>query len=388
MKVLFINYEFPPIGGGGGRATWQIARRLVRRGHPVRVLTSLYGALPHEELREGVHLHRIAVRRTRPEVCSPRELLSFILRSIPAARQLADAFRPDVACAFFAVPGGPAAWRLRRSRGVPYVLALRGSDIPRPQLSRYQRLHVFTRPFIRRILRNAAAVTAVCNDLREAALALEPCPHISVIPNGVDTEIFHPLPRLIPPPQRRELLFVGRLREFKGVQHVIRALPMIERELGHPVRLTVVGDGPYRETLVALADAQRKNGAASEVRFMGWLEQEALRDIYVASSLLLLPSLVEGHPNVLLEGMASGLPYVASDVPGIREAVTRDAGILTPPEDPREIAGAVSRVLSDAGRWRAMSRAARAWAASFSWDRVAEVYESVLAQAAKRGGPA
>ena len=85
MRILFISYELPPIGGGGGRAAWQIARRLARRGHEVEILTSL----------EGVRVHRIRVRRKNIHACPPPELLSFMLRSFFAAPRLAAWLRPD-----------------------------------------------------------------------------------------------------------------------------------------------------------------------------------------------------------------------------------------------------------------------------------------------------
>jgi len=376
MRILFITYEFPPIGGGGGRAAWQIARRLVRRGHDVKILTSLLASLAESEEREGVAIRRIRVRRKRAEECPPRELLSFMRRSMPAASRMARQFGPDVTCAFFGIPGGPAAWWVRRRLGIPYVLSLRGSDVPRAELARHQRLHLITRPVLRGVYRAAGAIVSVSGALRDAALKVEPNVAIEVISNGVDTSRFSPGARKslgsVP-----ELLFVGRLREFKGVQHAIRALPEIERQIGGKVRLTIAGDGPYRSTLEVLADQ-----VSSDVRFTGWLDEEALVGAYQSASLILLPSLVEGHPNVLLEGMATGLPCVATDAPGTREVVNDDVGRLVPPENPQAIAQAVAELLGNEDRYESMSRHARAHAESFSWDKVSAQYEDLLQRTA------
>ncbi len=403
MIVLFISYELPPIGGGGGRAALQVAQRLAGRGHSVAVLSSLFAGLPEREQRDGVAIHRLRVRRKKPDRCTPLELLSFMRRSIPAARRLADELKPTVVCAFFGIPGGPAAWRLRRRRGIPYVLSLRGSDVPRPELAAHQRLHALTRPLLRRMYRDAAGLIAVSDSLRRAALALLPGARIEVIPNGVDTERFkppaispagNPAARSGPPfdvaqgrePVERadpaELLFVGRLQEFKGVQDAIAALPALEQALGRPARLTIIGDGPSRPALEAQAAALRAAGSHSEVRFLGWLDPAALPAAYQAASLLLLPSYVEGHSNVILEALASGLPCVASDAPGIRETITGGReGILIPPRDPDALARAAARVLADAETWRSMSRNARARAEEFTWDKIAAEYEGVLLRA-------
>ena len=388
MRVLFISYELPPIGGGGGRAALQIARRLARRGHSVAILSSLFPGLPEREQSGGVAIHRLRVRRKRSDECTPIELLSFMLRSIPAARRLADEMKPSVVCAFFGIPGGPAAWRLRRRRGIPYVLSLRGSDVPRPELAAHQRLHALTRPLLRRMYRDAAGLVAVSDSLRCAALAVLPGARIEVIPNGVDMERFKPPAGRSGPADRPELLFVGRLREFKGVQDAIAALPALERALGRPARLTIIGDGPSRAALEAQAAALRAAGSNSEVRFLGWLEPDALPPAYESASLLLLPSVVEGHSNVILEALAAGLPCVASDVPGIRETITDGReGILIPPGSPDALARAAARALADAEAWRSMSRNARARAADFSWDRIAAEYEALLLRAGQGGTP-
>ena len=114
MRVLFISYELPPIGGGGGRAALHVARRLARRGHEVVILSSLFPGLPEVEQSDGVAIHRLRGRRKKMDECTPIELLSFMRRSIPAARRLADEMKTTVGCAFFGIPGGPAAWRRRR----------------------------------------------------------------------------------------------------------------------------------------------------------------------------------------------------------------------------------------------------------------------------------
>jgi glycogen synthase len=389
MKILFINYELPPIGGGGGRATWQIAKRLAARDHDITILTSCFRGQPEDETRGGVSIRRIHVGRSHADRCPPLELFKFMFRSRGAVVRLADEIQPDVACAFFAIPGGPPALRLLRARGIPYVLALRGSDVPRPELAKHQRLHLFTKPFIRRYLRNAAGVTAVSDGLKSAALALTPEVNVAVIPNGVDTNLFTPDDDACASTgQPKDILFVGRLREFKQVQDVLDALPVAEKTLGRPLRFTIVGDGPHREELQAHAKRLSQGGMTSEVLFLGWVEQEALREIYAAASLVVLPSLVEGHPNVLLEGMACGAPCVASDVPGTREVVTEGAGLLVPPRCPQSIAEAVTDVLADREHWLAMRQAALSRAAEFSWDRVADDYEALLEQASGRAGGA
>lgn len=385
MRILFISYELPPLGGGGGRAALEIARRLAARGHGVRILSSLFPGLPERESDAGVEIVRFPVRRKRMDACRPMELLSFMRRSLSAASRAAEEFRPEIVCAFFGIPGGPAAWWLRRRKGLPYVLALRGSDVPRPELAAHQGLHRFTRPFLRRIYRAAGAIVAVSEALRHAALAVEPRVEVQVVPNGIDLAWFNPEPVRPLSGQEVELLFVGRLQEFKGVQHAISALPSIEQRLGRPVRLVVAGDGPYRGELERMA-GQLPQG---RVRFAGWVAEKDLRALYRSGALLVLPSLVEGHPNAILQAMAMGLPSIGTDAPGIRETIEAGGdGLLFAPNDPASLAEAAVRVLSDAALYESMSRRARIRAAEFTWDRVADRYERILLDAAGDVGQA
>ena len=150
------------------------------------------------------------------------------------------------------------------------------------------------------------------------------------------------------------------------MQDAIAALPALERALGRPARLTIIGDGPSRAALEAQAGRHPRRGiAARRCGSSAGSIRPALPAAYASASLLLLPSYVEGHSNVILEALAAGLPCVASDVPGIRETITDGReGILVPPRDPDALARAAARVLADAESWRSMSRNARARARS------------------------
>ena len=135
MRILVLNYEFPPLGGGAGNATACLAREWARRGHEVEIVTGGFRGLPRVEQREGFPVRRIRSPRARQGQCSVGEMGAYLTLSCLPALWRGLMFRPDIAIAFFSLPSGPAAWLLRAFRGTPYVVSLRGGDVPGHLLS-------------------------------------------------------------------------------------------------------------------------------------------------------------------------------------------------------------------------------------------------------------
>jgi glycosyltransferase involved in cell wall biosynthesis len=306
-------------------------------------------------------------------------MLTFVASSLWHLPRLAARLRPDLVFAFFGIPCGPAALRVRRCLGIPYALSLRGSDVPRPELGHQRLLEAVTRPVLRRVWRSADALIAVGGDLRAAVLAVEPTLDVKVIPNGVDAERFRPPSAKTRTPGALRLLFVGRLREFKGLQFCIEALA--QRPASAPrVSLDIVGEGPYRGRL---EDMVERHGLAGQVRFLGWLEPARVPDYYASADALALPSYAEGSPNVILEAMAAGLAVLTSDAPGCREMVEHGKeGLLLPVGDVGAWRAAIDRLASTPELVRAMGATGMAKARAFSWTEVArrhlEIFERIV----------
>src|SRR5690606_4595893 len=130
MHILIVNSEYPPVGAGAGNASAQLARQFAALGHTVSVLTARFGGLPHDEVREGVHIIRLPGLRRRQDRSTALEQGLFILSAawlgLPWLRRL----QPDVVLAFFGAPSGVAAWVWRGLTGLPYLVSLRGGDVP------------------------------------------------------------------------------------------------------------------------------------------------------------------------------------------------------------------------------------------------------------------
>lgn len=368
MRVLLLNPEYPPIGGGAGNASRHLARALAALGHEVTVLTAHYGPLPRHEEQDGVQVMRIPALRRRPDRSGALEQGAFLLSGWGHTVRLVRHRRPDLILAFFGAPSGIIAWALPPGLRVPYVVALRGGDVPGFRPYDFATYHRLISPLLRRVWRRAAAVVANSQGLRDLAQRFDPTVPIRVIPNGVDPQRFAPPEKRAWEPAR--LLFVGRLVYQKGLDVLLEALAGVPASL--PWQLTLVGDGPYRPTLETLA-AQR--GLRERLTFAGWQPPERIPAFYQQANLFVFPSRDEGMPNAVLEAMASGLPVVATRIAGNEELITPEVGVLVPKDDPAALREAFLRLLPDADtrrRWGAAAR--RRVIQHFTWEATARRY--------------
>jgi glycosyltransferase involved in cell wall biosynthesis len=217
----------------------------------------------------------------------------------------------------------------------------------------------------------------------------------SVIPNGVDAQFFRPgpaAPRVaskLPGTPGFRVLYVGRLVEHKGLEQIVDAMAFLRP----PAQLIIAGAGPLQGALEARAAA---SPARDRIRFLGRVPFEDLPEVYRACDVFVLPSVsrLEAFGIVALEAMASGLPVVASDIPGVREVVSEGAeGYLANPLDPRSFAQRIDAVLQDPLAAADMGRNGRARVLrDFTWERVAErveqVYSEVLGRSQGSAAPA
>ncbi|MDQ3136423.1 MAG: glycosyltransferase family 4 protein [Gemmatimonadota bacterium] len=387
MRVLLLNYEYPPNGGGAGVATEMLARNLAARGAAVDVVTAGPANTVERVLaptgvvadgtvaNEGsLKVHRVRCRRTAVHQAGMLDAASYLAAALPAARRLLRTQHFDVAHFFFSLPTG-ALLPLLDLRGVPVVVSLRGSDVPGydPHNRAVHCAHGLLRPVTRWIWRRADRVVAVCDSL--GALGRETWPELryAVVHNGVDLERFHPDDDRDYRTDRIRCLAVARLVERKGLRDLIRALALLERGR---FRLDIVGAGPDEGTL---RDLTSELSLGHEVRFVGALDRDATAARYRAADLFTLPSSAEAFGNVFAEALASGLPVVGSAVGGIPELVEHGVnGLLVAPNDPVALADAMRALADDPRRRREMSLRNRAKAeATLDWGQVTARYLSI-----------
>jgi glycosyltransferase involved in cell wall biosynthesis len=374
MRLLFLNYECPPTGGGAGFATLALARELVSRGHTVDILTARVDDALAQEVVDGVIVRRVRTHRRNVHEAGMLGALSFVASAALALPRLAAAESYDVVHYYFGMPTGLLSLLPGAHRRIPYVLSLRGSDVPG-----YERKldwwHRCLRPLTRRVWGGAHAVVANSEGLCALARRFDPERHVQVIHNGV-----HPGPPRTFEASGRPLrvLTVSRLIERKGIDTLIRAIALLK---ARPIELAVVGDGPRRDRLAALA---RELGVADRVQFLGFLPQAQVRAESTRAGVFALASHSESCSMALLQAIGSGTPVIATRVGGNPELVMDgDNGLLFEVGDAAGAARALARLQDEPGLCERFGRRNHELAhQKFSWQTVASRYEALF-QAAR-----
>ena len=382
MRVLVINYEFPPLGGGGGHVAQNVTRCLAQEGVELAVLTAHWRGLPRRERVDGYTVYRTPSFRSRPDRCPVREMFGFLVCNVVPALRLARSWRPDVVHVHFAVPSGPLAYLLKRAYGIPYVITLHGGDIPGWDSQQTDSLYAFLLPFTRPIWHQASAVVAVSQGLKDLAMHAYPDVPVQVIPNGIDGDFFQSLPN---PEVRAEagrpiqVLFVGRIVEQKGLAYLLRSVRPLLEQVGPRFRIRIVGDGPLRADMEALVE---ELGIGDQIEFTGWVPVARVREFLQAADVFVLPSLMEGLSIALLQAMSCGLPVVATDAMGNNELVRAgDNGLLVPVGDAAALARALATLIEDQDTRARMGLCSREIAADYDWHTISTRYLSLFRQA-------
>lgn len=337
----------PALGGG--------IRALAQTGQQSRLIEGYFR--PYAEAFDGVSYFSYLpeslaeftddpMLRERVRVLAPAGPMPRGRRAVEIPFRHAAELRACRALRVFQITGVIPALIARRRFGIPYVTTY---GFWYAQLSERGPKRALKAWVERLGLRHAAAVIATTREL--AARASRLARRVELIPNGVDTSRFRPAggPRR---DGRKRILYVGRLSAEKNLSTLIEATGL----LGDKVTAVLVGGGPLQAELREQAQA-----AGVALEFAGVVDQRELPAVYVAADAFVLASFTEGHPKVLLEAMASGVPCVASDCAGNRSIVTDGrTGFLFDPHAPRALADRLARVLDDPGLARRLTDAARA----------------------------
>lgn len=301
-----LNYEFPPIGGGAATANYHLLEEYKKNPDlEIDLVTSSSKDFEIERLSENIKIFKLGIKKKDLHYWRMYEIASWTWKAFRFSKKLINENRYDLCHCWFGWPTGIIGYLFRKR--VPYIIALRGSDVPGYN-ERLKNLDRFVFKFVSRITwNNAKAVSASSNDLKKLAKKTLEGININVIYNGVNIDKFSP--RVNKSNHNFEILFVGRLIKRKGLEYLLKALQEVFNEYKN-CKLTIVGEGPERKNLQYYC---KRMGIESNVKFLREVERKDLAEVYQKASAFVLPSLEESLSNAIQEAMASGLPIITTN---------------------------------------------------------------------------
>jgi glycosyltransferase involved in cell wall biosynthesis len=362
VKLLLVNWQDieNPQGGGAEIHLHEIFGRLAQRGHDITLMCGGWAGAPRRVTIDGMTVHRVGTRATFAPLALPyfrRELAS-----TPWDLVLEDINK---------IPLYTPLWTRRRTAAlVPHLFgATAFSELPSPLASA---VWLAERP-LGTIYRNVgfeAISESTRDDLVERGI---PRGNIEVIYPGVDTVGYTPAPDATARANRPTFAYLGRLKKYKGVHHVIAAFAAMQHR---DSVLEIAGAGDYRSALEAQA---RSLDLGDRVRFLGRISESEKLQLLRRAWGLVFASPKEGWGITNLEAAACCTPVVASNSPGIRESVRHgETGYLVPHGNAQAMAAAMDKLAGSRELVETLGKQARTFAESFTWERAANETERHL----------
>lgn len=370
MRILVLCYEFPPVGGGGGRVAEDLCRYFTMHGHEVLVHTSGFKNITHDEERFGFSIKRTFSFRKKQDKCTIPEMFFYVLTNLFPSLYYAISWKPQIIHCHFAVPTGIIACIISFITKVPYVLTAHLGDVPGGVPEQTDKVFKYIKPFTSFIWKGAAAITAVSEhvaNLAHNAYGIS----AQIIANGIEI-----LPKQLSnfrPHQPVKLIFAGRFNAQKNLLFLIDVLTQLTE---FEWTMDFVGEG---DLMPQVRDAVAVNNLEKRVCFHGWLSPDKADIIMSDCDILILPSKYEGMPVVGVKALLYGLAIIASDIDGMKGIVSHNVnGYLCPVNDMNAFVNSLKTLITDTELLCLMKEKSYALAENFDLSIISASYESVF----------
>ena len=360
MKILMLNYEFPPLGGGAAIANFYILKELSKiKNIEIHLVTSSKDKFKFEQFSDNIKIYYLDIgKKGNLHYQSITDLIKYSFKAYQYSKKLIKYEKLQFIHAFFGIPSGYIAMKL----ALPYIVSLRGSDVPF-HTPRFKTLDLLLfKRLSKQIWKKAKYVVANSKGLKEEALQTNSKQKIEVIYNGIDTNEFKPAD-ITSKNDITTFISTGRLAAHKGYSFLIKALSEFKN-----TKLVLIGDGKEKSTLQSLALELNVN-----VEFRGKLEHSQIAKELQKADVFVLPSITEGMSNSLLEAIACGLPVLVTNVGGSAELV-KDNGFIVKKENSLALKEKIEIYLSNKTILKQQAEQSENIAKKMSWTKVANQY--------------
>ncbi|HPY88926.1 MAG TPA: glycosyltransferase family 4 protein [Spirochaetota bacterium] len=367
LKILMLNYEFPPLGGGASPVSYEIAKGLVELGHLVTVVTMGYKDLPKYEEIDGIKVYRVKCLRSKKEICHPWEQLSYLFTAKKFLKKHLKTNCYDINHTHFIIPTGILSLWLKKKYGLEYVITAHGSDVPGYNPDRFKLLHKFTGGLLKKITVNCRMIISPSKYLYglifENIIAVSK-EKLTVIPNGIYLDKFKPMDK------KNIILSTGRLLPRKGFQYLINAV----KDLDINYELHICGDGPMRQELEKLSKDSK-----IPIIFHGWIDNKSndYKKLLGEAGIYVLASERENASVAILEAMSAGCAIITTNVSGCPETVGSE-GVVVNIRDSKGIQNAIINLIKNNKKEEYSKNMLKRVYQMYDWNKIIKDYEKML----------
>lgn len=321
MKILILNYEYPPLGGGAGVCTRYEAQELANLGHEVTILTAWFKGEKEIDLQTNLSIIRLKSRRKYTYKSNIVEMISWLQVSKKYLEKNCKVKEYDICIANFTIPGGVVAKYLKKTKQIPYIIISHGHDVPFFFPKQMLKYHILTYFWIKNIVLNSEKLVALSSMMKENAdrfLGSKNLHKNIVIPNGCNSVQF--FPEISKKTKEFTILFVGRLVEQKAPFTFLKALAILKKE-NFDFTAYILGDGDLKK---GMEEFVIKNDLSKNVVFKGWVTKTEMLEHYQKCSVQVMSSSEEAMSIAVLEALSCGMYVISTPVSGNTDVIEKE----------------------------------------------------------------
>ncbi len=352
MRILVLNYEYPPLGGGGGRVIQDLINEWIKLDYKIDIITSKYKNLLKYESKDSINIFRVKVlNRKDKNSATFLSMFTYNISALIKGYKLCRENKYEFINTHFVIPTGPVGYLLSKIFRIKNILDIHGGDIYNPNYKIKPHKNLLFKNIIKFLLNRANKIIAHSQDVKNKAIKYYKIKkEIKIIPIGYKPYEFKKVSRknLDLSENIFYLISLGRLIRRKRIDRIIKALSNIEDK---NIKLLIIGDGPEKESLEKL---NKKYNLDNRVKFLGFVSERKKYQYLDCSDVFISTSEHEGFGINFQEALYCGLPIISTKSGGPRSFLIdrQNALYIENNDDYREIAKLILELKENRGLYR------------------------------------